>query len=409
MKQRAIITILVTCVVLFAAGLYQIFQLRFESGDVYPEYSSLRADPLGTMALCESLEKMPGISVRRDFSADNHLPAGRDTTYLHLAAHTYEWTWMDEELVKEIEGFVAGGGRLAVSFYPETSKPFRWLDYSGTGGTSTNSPSQNKAGKQAKTKKRSRKVGEMQPPGIPLKERWGLEFMYLASNEGGSDAVNESGLALPESLAWHGGIAFTNLPSEWKVIYSRAGHPVVIDRKFGTGSVVMATDSYFLSNEALLKDRHADLLSWWLGSSKRVVFDEAHLGVVDNPGVAALIRKYRLHGLVLGLILLAGLFIWKNAASFVPPYPRELRTGVVEGKDSAGGFVNLLRRNIAPSQIVDLCFAEWKKSIGHGNKRLNEKALQIEGMLNEENARSKLSRDPAALYRNICAVLKTQR
>jgi hypothetical protein len=405
MKPRLVMVVLVICVILFAAGLYQIFQLRFESGDVYPEYSSLRADPLGTMALCESLDKIPGIAVRRDFSANNHLPSGRDTTYLHLAAHTDEWAWMEEDLVKEIEGFVTGGGRLAVSFYPETTKPFRWLD---TGGLSTNSPAQKKTGKQGKAKKSSRKAPEM-PEGISLKERWGLEFMYLAPNQGGSEAVNEGALALPETLAWHGGIAFTNLPSEWKVIYSRADHPVVIERKFGTGSVVMATDSYFLSNEALLKDRHADLLSWWIGPRKRVVFDEAHLGVVDNPGVAALIRKYRLHGLMLGLVLLAGLFIWKNAASFVPPYPEDSRTGVVEGKDAAGGFVNLLRRNIAPSQIVDLCFAEWKKSIGHGNKKLNEKALQIEGMLNEENARSKLSRDPAALYRNICAVLKTQR
>src|SRR5215467_6528288 len=136
MKGRSIVLALLVCVVLFAAGLYQIFQLRFESGDVYPEYSSLRADPLGTMALCESLDRMPGVFVRRDYSADNRLPDGRDTTYLHLAAHTDDWAWMDQDLIKEIEGFVMGGGRLAVSFYPETSKPFRWFPQ-GPGGTST--------------------------------------------------------------------------------------------------------------------------------------------------------------------------------------------------------------------------------------------------------------------------------
>jgi hypothetical protein len=404
MKGRGIILALVVCALVFAAGLYQIFQLRFESGDVYPEYSSLRSDPLGTMALCESLDRMPGISVRRDFSANNHLPPGRDTAYLHLAAHTYEWSWMDEDLIKEIDGFVTGGGRLAVSFYPETSKPFRWLD----DGPSTNTPSRKKTGKQAKRKKARTEPIET-PERISLKERWGLEFTYLSSGQGGSAAINESGLAIPETLDWHGGIAFTNLPSEWTVIYSRAGRPVVVERKFGTGSVVMATDSYFLSNEALLKDRHADLLSWWIGPSKRVVFDEAHLGVVDNPGVAELIRKYHLHGLVLGFLLLAGLFIWKNASSFVPQLPDQSRAAFVEGKDAAAGFVSLLRRNIAPSQIVELCFTEWKKSVGHGNKKLHEKTLQMEGMVNEENARPKLSRDPAALYRNICAVLQSRR
>src|SRR5262249_595808 len=149
------------------------------------------------------------------------------------------------------------------SFYPETTKPFRWFDEGGTGGASTNSPSQSRKGKQAKAKKSPRKVLEI-PEGISLKERWALEFVNLPSNES-AEAINESSVTLPESLAWHGGLAFTNLPSQWKVIYSRAGHPVVIERRFGTGSVVMATDSYFLSNEALLKDRHADLLSWWVG------------------------------------------------------------------------------------------------------------------------------------------------
>src|SRR5205807_5643409 len=120
------------------------------------------------------------------------------------------------------------------------------------------------------------------------------------------------------------------------------------------GTIAMASDSYFLSNEALLKDRHPDLLSWWIGPNKQIIFDEAHFGVVENPGIAALIRKYHLHGLILGLILLAGLFIWKNSAPFIPMYAEELRSDFVPGKDSAAGFVNLLRRNIPASEILNL-------------------------------------------------------
>src|SRR2546423_3105348 len=89
----------------FIFGLVQLFEFRFEAGDVYPEYSSLRADPLGTMAFFESLEKLPGISVRRDFSAANVLPEGKDTAYLHLGADTYEWGSLPEEVFKEIEHF----------------------------------------------------------------------------------------------------------------------------------------------------------------------------------------------------------------------------------------------------------------------------------------------------------------
>ncbi len=75
----------------FFYGLFHLFQLRFELGDIYPEYSSLRTDPLGTMALYESLQKLPGLSVGRDFSAENRLPEGEKTVYLHLAAPWQDW------------------------------------------------------------------------------------------------------------------------------------------------------------------------------------------------------------------------------------------------------------------------------------------------------------------------------
>src|SRR5258706_12870948 len=124
MRKHLAIIFLLICIVVFALGLTHLFILRFDMGDVYPEYSSLRADPLGTMALCESLERMSGVFVRRDFSAANQLPHGKETAYLHLAARTTEWRSLDEEVVKVIEGFVTTGGRLAITFFPETTKPF---------------------------------------------------------------------------------------------------------------------------------------------------------------------------------------------------------------------------------------------------------------------------------------------
>jgi hypothetical protein len=139
---------------------------------------------------------------------------------------------------------------------------------------------------------------------------------------------------------------------------------VVIERQFGKGSVVIASDSYFLSNEAMDEDRHADFLAWVVGSGRNVVFDEAHLGIVETSGVAALMRKYRLHGLAAGLLLLAGLFIWKNSVSLVPPPTGVEQERFIAGKDSAEGFVNLLRRSIAPRDLLAMCFQEWEKSAG---------------------------------------------
>ncbi len=79
-------------------------------------------------------------------------------------------------------------------------------------------------------------------------------------------------MTLPDTLHWHSGIIFTNLLHSWRVIYARAGKAVVIERKFGRGSVVIATDSYLLSNEAMLKDRHADLLAWLVGPRQKCGF-----------------------------------------------------------------------------------------------------------------------------------------
>ena len=55
MKHRAPIILFGLCAVAFVLGVLQLFRLRFEQGDVYPPYSTLRADPLGSMALYERI------------------------------------------------------------------------------------------------------------------------------------------------------------------------------------------------------------------------------------------------------------------------------------------------------------------------------------------------------------------
>ena len=42
------------------------FDLRFSTGEVYPYYSTLRSDPLGTKALYYSLQELPGLRVERN-------------------------------------------------------------------------------------------------------------------------------------------------------------------------------------------------------------------------------------------------------------------------------------------------------------------------------------------------------
>ncbi len=202
---------------------------------------------------------------------------------------------------------------------------------------------------------------------------------------------NQSEFRLPEEMEWHSGTVFTNLGPSWNVIFARDNAPVVVSRRFGLGSVVLATDSFFISNEALSKDRHADLLAWLIGSSSRVVFDESHFGMIESSGVATLIGRYHLTGFIAGLLCLAALFIWKNSARFGVVEESPTSPGVVTGKEAAAGFVNLLRRNMAPGEMLKICLAEWEKSHGSEKRFTQLKAAK--------------DRDPIKSYKDLCALL----
>ncbi|MCL4790040.1 MAG: hypothetical protein KJ070_25200 [Verrucomicrobia bacterium] len=404
MRKRLPIFLIVVCAAGFVFGVVQLFKLRFESGDVYPPYSSLRADPLGTMAFYESLEKLPGISVHRDHSSANRLPEGRETSYLHLAARTREWNWLPEELWQEINRFLLDGGRLAITFHPEAAAPFRSFASPRQAANPSPPPPGGKKQKQVS--------GEVRSFGADsVGERWGVDFAYarLAVGDRGSyepaEVENWSDLPLPETLAWHSATLFTNLNEAWRIIYARDAGPVVIERRFGKGSVVMATDSYFLSNEALRDDRHADFLAWFVGPSRRVIFDEAHHGIMESTGVATLIRNYRLHGLAAGLLLLAALFIWKNSSSLLPPQPDEVAAPWVAGRDATAGFVNLLRRNIPARDVLSVCFAEWTKSLYQGRYYTITAVSDARAVMEAEFKRPERQRDPVKAYQAICRTL----
>jgi hypothetical protein len=408
MKNYFPVAILLSCAAIFAFGIVRLFELRFERGDVYPAYSSLRADPLGAMAFYESLEKIPGLSARRDFINSNRLPEEPQTVYLHLAGSPYEWDWMPGDLFQEIQGFLARGNRLVITFFPQTESG----DFYDHDEDETNSVKSEKLKDEKMTPTKKTKLTD-DDSDISLEDEWGFHPGFEKLVQDGDTyapirVVNKTDLPLPQKLDWHSGLIFTNCDSLWRTIYARGTNAVVIERKFGKGSVVMATDSYFVSNEAMEKDRHADLLAWLIGQNRNVVFDEAHFGIVETSGVAMLMRKYRLHGFAAGLILLAGLFIWKNSTGLVPAHADEKNEDFVVGKDSASGFTSLLRRSIAPRDLLATCFAEWKKSAAPAGKFSSSRLQQAEAIFQSENSLPNKDRNPTAAYKNISNALGTQ-
>jgi len=415
MNKGLAIVLLAASAIAFAFGVVWLFELRFEAGDVYPPYSSLRSDPLGAMALYESLENMPGLTVQRDFSSSNELPETPNTAYLQLGGRADEWKSLPNDLYREIAAFVSRGGRLVIAFYPETHEPFNFppalpgkTDAKKSDSKKDDAKKSSPDKPEAKDKK-TPNTGDEEDDTTTLKDKWGVTFGFVAlANPGNSQTpdtvANVSGLPLPATLDWHSGMVFSDLDKSWKTIYARGPDAVVIARQFGPGSVVMVADSYFFSNEALRKDRHTDLLAWLIGPNKQVMFDEAHFGIVESPGVMALVRQYHLVGLVAGLFLLAVLFVWKNISSLVPPAVGVPVAGDVLGKDAASGFVNLLRRNIPAQDVLGVCVTEWKKS--SAGARPSAKLAEIQSVLEAENSRSSRQRQPVEAYRRIATILK---
>ena len=75
MRRRGPLLALLGVLGLLVAGLAVLFRLRLAQGDVFPAYSSLRSDPLGTRALHDALAQLPGVRVDRQFKLISELEA----------------------------------------------------------------------------------------------------------------------------------------------------------------------------------------------------------------------------------------------------------------------------------------------------------------------------------------------
>jgi hypothetical protein len=409
-----------------AYGLTELFLLRFQTGEVYPPYSSLRTDPLGAKAYYEALEAQPDLDVRRNYRAIVKLHPDAPVTLLY-AGTPHQAFWSDDEL-RHVEGLAVTGTRVVITFTP--------IDREPSGRERERADELEKKRKEEREKKRAQRNkddAKEQPAAKPdeskdvkpadkkkkqaderidlslvtfneVAKRWGFEFKYLTRRDDTAAARRAKSL-VPEaetepSLSWHSALHFGKLKDGWRTLYACDGKPVIIERRFGEGSIVLAADSYFLSNEALRNERAPRLLAWLAGSARTVVFDEDSHGVSADPGVATLVRKYGLHGVAAGLLLIAGLFVWKNGASFMPALDDlNVEGDLVIGKEAEEGFINLLRRSIAPGQLLTVCAEEWKKAFDHTGKGL--KSAHLEKVLSSELARPARERNPVAAYQTI--------
>ncbi len=214
---------------------------------------------------------------------------------------------------------------------------------------------------------------------------------------------------LPSRVLSTASVWFDQPSNGWRTVYTQAEHPVLLERPVGRGSMVVAASSYCVSNEALRDDPPVTLLTWLVGGRQTVVFDETHHGVTDSPGVATLLRRYRLYGCLGALLWLAVLFIWQQSRSLVPPAARNddvLAPDIAQGRDATAGLINLLRRSTPPARLLDTLYQEWQHTGGATGRVDAGRQAEVRQLIAASNARPAGRRDLAGTYNAIARVVK---
>jgi hypothetical protein len=254
---------------------------------------------------------------------------------------------------------------------------------------------------------RGREVLQERPKETPaVVSLWHIEFTYRTFKG------DDSATGIPHKTALYFDTKLSDPEAKWRTLASDpSDHGAeAVERTFGNGTIVLVADTYPLSNEGLREARDAALIARIAGPATRITFDENHFGVSETGSVTKLMRRYRLQGAVVILIVAAALFLWRSGSSLLPPRESHMKSpGVpasgqdaIAGRDSLDGLAALLHRGVPEKQLLDTCFAEWSKSTsrGHSEPRAARAAAAIEVEIARQGARA-----PVVAYRAACRIL----
>jgi hypothetical protein len=313
----------------FAAAVGYLFGVEFAAGDVYPEYSSLRADPKGAKLLLDSLARIPGVSAERSYLPLEFLPddflTGNQATVLLLGLDPETFAKDPAPYLKSIEKLAARGNRVvaALQWDPDNQLP------------------------------RADALAALWQVSFGLDPHQKHPYLYFAEAK------------------------------DWAVLEAIGPKLLAIERAFGKGSVVLLAGSEDFNNESTAAGDRLKMVSAAIGPNRRILFDEPHLGISETGSVVGLARRFHLAGMAFGLALCAALFIWKNASVFPPPSATQPQP--LSGRTSLSGLLTLLRRHIPADEVASLCWREWITA--HRRELSPARVSQAEEILRDSAAR----------------------
>ncbi len=382
--------------VVLVAGFYMVLERRFIEGGLYPHYASYRSDPLGTSVIYETLERLGTREVSRNRQP---LEARKDldgeTAILLLGYPREDFTDLRVPADSEVLRAVDAGARLVITLNPDlvpeiyqpslSEEEEDWIEerrrireerMRRTLAGEEEEEEEEEEDREEEESAEERLEKEMEELfGLRFTTRTGFAFATLEGferPEGGWETVPGETLApdgVPAELPyWRSQFRFELRDPAWKAVVLVGNDPVVIERRWGRGSLVVTTDSYFVSNESLHFGGEPGFLLWLLGDKKKVVFDETIHGTSESGGAMKLIRRHRAHGVFFGLFVFLVLWAWRSASTLVPGN-EDLERGIVSaggavaGEETGSGFIRLLRRSVRPSELIPRCVEMWKGTL----------------------------------------------
>lgn len=446
MNRRASITsrgLLILLAALLIVGFAEVLERRYASGGTYPHYASFRSDPLGTSAFLETLQGIEGLQVKQNTTDLQRIGGLSERSGILLLGFPREdledlRAPDDSPVIKA----VMKGARLVMTINPGlVPEQYRrraadeedWLDRrrqlkekreeatrgseDDTAEPADSEPLSEEEKKEAEEKELEEEMTESLGP--PLLTKLGFSVIvpdnFTRPEEGwetkSGDGAITAGAAFAEGStqpAWFSQFRFASLQEGWKTILEVDGEPVVIERSLGNGSVVLASDSYFVSNEALHAGATPPFLVWMLGGKTEIIFDETIHGSTESGGAMKLLRRYRLHGFFWGLLVVVGLWAWRSGSTLAPG-SEELERGLVgaggrvAGQEQGTGLIALLRRSIPRDALLDNCLEASRQ--GQGSAWTETKEKQVAAAVHEHR------QDPrrvglVKVYESITAILR---
>ncbi len=414
--------------VVLVVGFYEVLEKRFSEGGIYPHYASFRSDPLGTSVFYESLAEIDSIRVSRNLTDLNSI-RGLDAESAILLLG-YPRDGFDDIRAPDhspVMKAVEAGARLVLTInpglVPEVFRPGiseleeDWTDRrrhireerarreaeekaretaekksdgkegQNTSPTGKRTPdSERTETPDTKSKPEKEKEEEEEREERRLEEEMtaamGPRFIdklgfevenpvaFTRPEEGWETEAGKTATGAPvppELPLWRSQYRFKATDDSWETVATVEGKPVVIERRYGKGSVVLASDTYFASNESLHLGAEPDFLLWLLGGRTKIVFDETIHGTVETGGAMKLVRRYRAHGFFLGLVGFLVLWAWRSASPLVPGNEQMDRglqggAGAVMGEGTGAGLIRLLRRSVPVSGLLSRCVEIWSTS-----------------------------------------------